>query len=883
MRTCFWTLLSRVRGTFLSTRLDDDFDREVGEHLALLTADNIRRGMTPDDARRAALMRFGGPMQIKEQQHDDRGLHFIETTLQDVRYALRSIVKYRAFSIVAIATLAIGIGAATSMFTVVRAVLLRPLPFAEPDRLVEISETNPLKGWTHTVSAPANFADWRARNSVFTDIAGYNGVDDRGASLFQRVLTVNDEPSQVNGVATTGNLFDVLGVRPLLGRTFTWDETFDGKDRVLVLAYGTWRNLLGGDPNIIGRDVLLSGRSMTVIGVMPRDFFFPNRSAQFWSPMGVQLDLFVKTRRPHFMNTVARLKRGVSLAQARDQMTRIASDLEHEYADTNTKMGVRLEPLHDIMVTDARPTILMLFGAVAVLFLIVCANIASLQLGRGASRMREIAVRRALGAGRARLVRQLLTESLVLSILGALLGVALATLTPSVLLRAAPSALPLFATPQIDVPVLLFAAALAIAAPIVFGLVPAMSSSRFDRLAERTESGSRQTTRARDVLVAFEVALSVILVVGSMLLIRSLLRLQQVDPGFSPEHVVTFKVTLPRIKYPKSADQARVFTDIEERLRSTAGVQAVGAASALALRGYTYTSDATPEGRTGDDYERETRFNAVTPDYFKAIGVRLLFGRSLTERDTRGSKVIQVNEALARKYFGSSDVVGKRLKGGRPSDDDPWVTIVGVVADVKQDGLDKATRPEVYMPYAASVQNPATFAVRSTIDASSIASSARQTVRALDRDVLLTDVTTLDNLVRDSMGDERFRTTLLGAFAAVALFLAALGIYGVLSYFVSQRSRELGIRLTLGARRSTLFALVIGQGVRPVVAGAIVGLIGALALTSVMQSLLFGVQPMDPPTYAIALALLGTIAVTACAVPALRATRVDPLVALRDE
>ena len=350
-------------------------------------------------------------------------------------------------------------------------------------------------------------------------------MDDRGASLYQRVLTVNGEPAPVTGIATTGNLFDVLGVRPLIGRTFTWDETFDGKDRLLVLAYGTWKNLFGADPKIVGREVLLSGRSMTVIGVMPPDFFFPNRTAQFWAPLGIRPDVLVRARRPHYVNTIARLRPGVSLEQSRDQLTRIASDLERQYPDTNTKMGVRLEPLHDIMAAGARPTIVMLAAAVTVLFLIVCANIASLQLGRGSSRMREIAMRRALGAGQWRLVRQLLTEALVLSIAGAAIGVALAAIAPALLLGAAPSALPLFATPRIDPFVLLFAAALALIAPVIFGLAPAVSSSRADRLAERADSGSRQATRARDLLVAFEVAMSVVLVVGSTLLVRSLLEL----------------------------------------------------------------------------------------------------------------------------------------------------------------------------------------------------------------------------------------------------------------------------------------------------------------------------------------------------------------------
>jgi putative ABC transport system permease protein len=804
-------------------------------------------------------------------------------TVQDLRYAFRTLRKNPAFAAVVTLTLAIGIAAVTSMFTVVRAVLLRPLPYPQPGRLIEISETNPLKGWTHTVAAPANFADWRARNTVFTDIAGYVGIDDRGASQIQRVVSVNGEPQPLKGLMVTGNMFDVLGVRPMLGRSFHWDETFDGSDRVLLLAYGTWKNVFGADPQIVGRNVELSGRSMNVIGVLPRDFFFPNRSVQFWVPLGIKPDLFTVTRRPHWMNTVARLRPGISVSQARDQMVTIATALEGMYPDTNTRMGVRLEPLQDIMGADARPALIMLFAAVILVFLIVCANIASLQLGRGANRAREMAVRRALGADRRRLVRQLLTEALVISSAGAPLGAAMAAMTPAALFRAAPTALPLFATPQVDAPVLLLAAALGVMATLAFGLAPALAASRSDQLVERAESGSRQTAFARNVLVACEVALSVVLVVGATMLVGSLTRLQHVDPGFRPDHTVAFKLTLPRARYQQDADQVRAFAEIERQLRQMPGVAAVGGTSTLALRGYTWTGDATVEGRGGDDYERELRHESVTPDYFRAMGTRLLAGRMLTERDGKGSNVTLGNNALAQKYFPGSDPVGKRMRFGRPQDSGPWVTIVGVVGDEKQNGLDKSVRPEVYVPLADNPQNPMTFVVRSAVDAESVASTAREAVRSVDRDLVPTDVTTLDGLVHDSMSDERFRTTLLTGFAGVALFLAALGTYGVLAYFVAQRTRELGIRLALGAKANALFAMVVRQGMQPVMIGALVGLAAAMALTRLMSSLLFGVSPLDLFPYASAIGALIASAGAACAIPAARATRVDPLVALRDE
>src|SRR5262249_6630070 len=417
-------------------------------------------------------------------------------------------------------------------------------------RLVEISEVNPLKGWTHSVVAPANLADWRARNTVFTDIAGYIGLDDRGASEYRVFLSGAGETQPLNGIAVMGNLFDVLRAAPLAGRTFTFDETFKGHDRVVVRSHGTWQSIFGGDPQIVGRTIVLSGESVTVIGVMPPDFFFPNKTAQFWAPIGVEPDLFVKMRGPHWMHTVARLRPGVTVAQARDQMTAIAADLERPFPDSNRKMGVRVEPLHGIMAADARPTVLILAAAVGILFLIVCTNVASLQLGRGVGRAREIAVRRALGADRARLVRQLLTEGLVLSMVGTAAGGLLASATPGLLLRIAAGALPLFATPRIAWPILAFAVALGLVAPIVFGLLPALSTSRVDRLSVRSDVSSPQTARARELLVALEVGLAVVLVVGSVLLARSLLLLRHVDPGFNPANLVSFKVSLPRARYP---------------------------------------------------------------------------------------------------------------------------------------------------------------------------------------------------------------------------------------------------------------------------------------------------------------------------------------------
>src|SRR4051812_6272130 len=492
---------SRLAGLLRRRRFDEEFDAEVAAHLDLLTEDQIRRGVSPADARRQAILRFGGPVQIKEQQHDNRGLPFVETTLQDLRYGLRALRRSPAYSLVAIATLAIGIGAGTSVFTVVGAVLMRPLPYHAPDQLVRIFETNPLRRWTRNIAALANYADWRTRNKSFTDIAAYEQFNANGSGAGDVFLTGFGEPQGLKGLGVSGNLFQLLGAAPLLGRTFTEDEQWEGRSRVAILSYSLWQSAFGGDPAVVGKGITLSGRTYDVVGVMPRTFFFPGRDVQLWIPFGYTPQMVATSRRPHWLGVVARLKPGVSFEQARDDMNSIAAQLEQQYPDTNTKMGVHLEPLHDSYATGPRTALLMLSGAVGLLFLIVCANIANLQLGRGVSRARELAIRRALGAGRGRVLRQLLTESLVLSVAGGALGFALAALAKEALIRYAASAIPLFAVVQTDRTVLFFAVALSLVAPVIFGIVPALSTSRSEQVTERTESSSRETRWLRNLLV----------------------------------------------------------------------------------------------------------------------------------------------------------------------------------------------------------------------------------------------------------------------------------------------------------------------------------------------------------------------------------------------
>jgi putative ABC transport system permease protein len=874
---------SRIRGLFVWRADDVDFDAEIAAHLQMLVDEDLRHGMTEEEARRAARLAFGGSMQTVERHREGRSLPLIEATLQDVRYALRSLWRYPGFSLVAIATLAAGIGAGTAVFSFAGAVLLKPLPYARPDELVRIFETNPLKKWTRNIASPANYADWKARNGVFTDVAAYEQFSNTGSGAEDVFLTGRGEPQGLKALGVSGNLFRTLGTAPLVGRTFADDEEIEGKHRVAVLSYGLWQSAFGGDRAIVGSQIALNGRTFDVVGVMPRDFFFPGKDVQIWLPFGYAQNIFQQARRPHWLGVIARRKPGVSLPRAQNEMDAIAAALERQYPDTNTKMGVRLEGFHDSLAYNSKPALVMLSGAVGLLFLIVCVNIANLQLGRAASRTRELGIRRALGAGRGRLVRQLITEGVVLSAIGGAAGFALAVASHSALLSLAASAVPVFANVVLDRTVAIVAAALTLTAPVVFAIGPAVAGTRTGSLADRTDTGSPHAGFVRSTLVAGEVALSIMLIVSALLLVRSLLRLQQVDPGFKPDQVSAFTITLPGARYPNAAARLKAFRDVEARLASVPGIESIGASSALALRGYTWTGDATVEGRAPTDYERELRHESVLPGYFKTMGIPLLGGRMLDDRDGQGQPLVTVvNQALETQYFRGQSAVGKRITFARPQDNQPWVTIVGVVANQKQDGMDKPAQPEVYVPLAQQTQNPLTFVVRATGDPERAIAAARSEVRAVDKDLALTEVTTLDDLVHESLGNERFRTTLLTGFAGVALFLAALGIYGVLAYSVAQRMRELGIRLALGAQPGAVFRMVICEGMRPVVIGGAAGIAGALAASGLIKALLFGIEPLDPATYVVALIVLGCAAFAACALPAARATHVDPLVAVRN-
>jgi len=805
---------------------------------------------------------------------------------QDLHYAFRNLLRTPGFTAIAAGTLALGIGTTTAMFSVAHAVLWRPLPYAQPERLVEIWETNPLKRWTDAPASPANYADWRKRNAVFTDIAAFNGGDWKGLGGFDAFLTGRGEPQRLKALSVTGNLFQVLGAQPLFGRTFTDEETYEGKDRVVVLSYGLWQSAFAGDRGILGKDISLNGRNYRVIGVMPADFFFSSRDTDLWFAAGFKPEIFAEMRRPHFLRVVGRLRPGVSVTQAQADLATVASQLEREYPNTNTMMSVGVGPLRDWVVGDSRQALVLLLGAVGFLLLIVCANVANLHLGRAVRRSREMSIRTALGASRGQLAQQLLSESLAVSLAGGAAGLLLAALLRALLLRISPAAVPLLSEVRLDGWVVAFNLAVSIATAVVFGVLPAYASSRTAALADRSQAVSTHSRRARGVLIGCEVALSVMLVAGAGLLVESLVRLENVNPGFQAEHGLSFNVLFPGVRYPKDEQVLSAVEQVERRLQNDPRVTAAGATSGLALRGSVWTGDATIEGRAPDDYERELRHKSVTPDYFRAMGTPLLRGRMLDAHDGQPKTplVTLVNETLARKYFRGADPIGKRLTFGRPTDkNEPWVTVVGVVADEKQDGLGAAVRPEVYVPFAGNVQNSVTFVVRSAEGPAEAAARARREVHAVDKDLALADIMTLQDLVHGSVKEERFRTLLLSGFAAMALLLAAIGIYGVLAYLVTERTREIGIRMALGARQRQLLGQVFRQGMVPVVLGLAAGLAVALATARLMRTLLFGVEPDDMAIYAATAGILLAVAMSACFFPARRAARVDPMVALREE
>ncbi len=805
----------------------------------------------------------------------------MENLWQDVKYALRTLAANPGFALVTLLVLALGIGANTAIFSIVYSVLLRPLPYPQPDRLVMVWEDyqrrgGPQREWTN----PTNFTDWRAQSHSFSEMFFING--------WNPTLTGNGEPELINGSAVSHGMFATLGVQPVIGRAFTEVEDKPNGERVLVLSDGFWKRKFGGEPSVLGRSLQLSGNAYTVIGVMPASFRFPIISnADMWTP--AQLSP-ANQRGNAFLRVIARLKPGVTLQQAQSEMSTIAARLEQQYPETNKGTGIFLANLQADMASSSRLALLLLLSAAGFVLLIACANVANLQIARSTSRQREIAVRMALGAGRGRLMRQLLTESVLLSLMGGATGLLVAIWVSSILTATAPDGVAQSYVFALDTNVLLFAAAISLLTGIFFGLAPAMQATRpalQGVLQEGSRGSSRGSERLRRLLVVSEVALSLVLLAGAGLLLKSFYLVLQQNPGFNPQNVMAMSITLPQTKYSEAPQTTALYQQLLQAVRALPGVKSAGAVNNLPLGGNNSDTTFFVEGLPDPSAEKQQRawYTPITTGYLETMQIPLLRGRVFEDRDdAKAGQVILINETMARQYFPGTDPIGKRIGfGSRPTPQTRWREIVGVVGNVRFFGLEQEESAAIYFPHAQIASRRMNIVVRAEGDPITLAAALRSTVWQFDRDLAIPQMQTLEQVISGPVSSRRYSLFLIGSFAALAMVLAAIGIYGLMAYAVTQRTREIGIRMALGARPGEMLALILEQGMTLAAIGAGVGIALALALGRAMSTLLFGVTAYDPATFVLVAAALLAISALACYVPARRAMRVDPVVALRYE
>ena len=809
------------------------------------------------------------------------------TLLQDLSYGLRMLRKSPGFTAVAILTLALGIGANTAIFSVVNAILLRPLPYQDSSRLVFVSEDS---DQVHEMSiAYPNFLDWRQQNHVFDQLA-----------IFQShsfILTGRERPERLPGQNVSANFFSTLGVKPLLGRNFLPEEDAPEAHPVAIISYALWERNFGGDSGVVGKSVTLSGTSYTIIGVLPPSFRFYTQ-IDIFVPIGLEAKDLAERDQHAGVYGVARLKPGVTLEQARSETATIARRLEQEYPKTNTGNRIYLNSLHEELVQDVRPAALVLLGAVGLVLLIACVNVANLLLARAVSREKEMAIRLAMGAGRGRIIRQLLTESFALSLAGGVLGLVIGIWGMDGLVSLIPQDFRLFANIHLDKWVLGFAVLLSCATGIVFGLAPALQASRAAGLFETLKEGTGRATgttghhRLRHALVIAEVALALTLLVTAGLTIRSFYRVLQVNPGFRADNVLTERIILPETKYPKDAPVAAFYKQLLERVNALPGVVSAGAVTPLPLTGEGWQTSFYIEGRPipKPGEVPNSDYHLISPDYFRTLNIPLLRGRFFTEADNdTAPPVVIVSESFARRYWPNEDPIGKRMhRNGVPNPTDPkdsrnWMAVVGEVANTKQYGLDAVTKTEFYESYLQQPIHYMTLVVRTPSNPMGVADGVRDAVLSIDPDQPVFRVRAMSELVDESLGQRRITLILLGSFAGLALVLAAVGIYGVMAYNVTQRTHEIGIRMALGARTRDVLRLVLASGLRLTLLGVAIGAALALGLGRLLSTLLFGVSAKDPLTFVAVAAVLTVVALAACYIPARRAMRIDPMVALRYE
>ena len=887
---------SRLCGSVRKKSWERDLADEFASHLQLHVEDNLRAGMHPQEARRAALLKLGGLEQAKESYRDRRSLPFLDTLWRDLAYAARVFRKNPGFTAVSVVTLALGIGANAGIFSVIDAALLKPVPFPEPDRLVLVFERDVLQaGGGPNIASLANFLDIEAQSRSFTAMAAARqhsfNLGGDGASLL---------PERLNGAICSSGLFPALTVAPLMGRTFTAQEDQPGARHVAVISYGLWQRRFGGAADILERQIRLDSEAYDIIGVMPRGFAYPARGVDFWTPVQQYLSPeVIHSRGAHQFYVVARLRPGVRPEQARAEVDGIMHRIWLANPGALIGRGATTIPLAEIATRSSRPSLEVLFAAVGCLLLIACVNIANLLLARGSERRRELAIRMAVGAGRARLFRQLLTESVLLSAGGAAVGLLLAYGLIAELAARAPALLNAgdFDTSSeiaLNGWVFLFTAAVALAAGAATGFVPAWQAARSpvtDGLKEggRPATASRSQGRFRTALVTVEVALSVVLLVAAGLLVRSFAELRRVRPGIRTDHLLTAGLSLPEARYSRRQQISVFAQQLEERLRSLSGVRSVGLVNCLPVGGYCGDESFLIEGRPLPPGQFFIALNrSATPDYFAAAGIPVLRGRVFTPQDGRGfdndhpiESAVVISDSMARRFWPKGDALGQRVYFGDGSSE-PRYRVIGIVGDVLT-GLDERARATMYFPLLEGGRTSFYAVLHTAGDPGALAPAVRREIGALDPDLPAFRVRSMEEVLDQSAGQRQFTVLLLGAFAALAMLLAAIGLYGVLSYSVAQRTNEIGIRLALGAARSDVRRQVLAEGLFPAVMGVALGLAGAIGAARMLRALLFGIGPGDVPTYIAAPLLLLAVGTLACAVPAWRASRVDPGVALRGE
>ena len=875
-----WALWARVTGLFRKNWRERELAAEFESHLEMHIDDNIRAGMSPEQARREALVKFGGMEAAKESVRETSRLVWLETAARDVRYTLRGLRLNPGFATTAVLSLALGIGASVAIYTVADNLLLRPLPYPEAQQLVMLYETNPHQNLKHNVISPANYFDWRTQSASFSAIAGF--VD------YHVILGDGKRTEEVDAQAVSGELLPALRVQPVRGRVFTMQEDKDDA-HVAVISYRLWQSWFGGDDAVIGRQLQVNSRPCTVIGVLPPDFYFNTRSSDIWLTLGLNPAENLRKTQGRWMWAAARLKPGVSLSQARAEMSGIAQRLEIAYPEFDKGWGVDVVPLRDSFVGEVKTSLLVLLGAVTLLLCVACANVANLLLARYSARRREMAVRGALGAARGRLMRQLLTESMILGLVGGALGITLAYFAVSGLVALAPRELTRSVQITFDLRIVAFAFLLSVLTSIVFGLAPSMMASHADlnsALHEDTRQSTGGGNRMRRWLVALEVACSVALMAGAGLLFRSVAGLQSVDPGLDAHNVLTFRVSLPRQRYGDTQKRLAFFANATDRMGQLPGVRSASAISYLPFNGLAAGTDVQiggrPPAKPGEELVASIR--TVLPGYFHTMGIPLQRGRDFTAADnveTTPHRFI-VNETFVQKYLRGEEPIGKQI-GASMNKENPLGEIVGVVGDVKEGTLDKEPAPTVYYIHSHLDYGEMVFVLRAEHDPLALAAPARRVIQELDPELPVSQVRTMATVVRQTFARQQFSAVLLGGFSLASLLLAAIGIYGLLAYSVTQRTREIGVRVALGAEPASIIRMVVASGARMVITGAAAGLAAALALSGLMKSLLFGVGPRDPLTFIAAPGIFVAVALFAAYVPARRAAKVSPMEALRAE